>query len=350
MKSDKTASIMLYFTICLFFIQQISVAQVHLTTPLEILTFMEASPTKYEFEQLYGDPPRKERIVVPHGAYIGEINGKEHQLEYKDLESEKETAWKEKARTLSAIEKPNYNQVRKLYQKILKKKPEHAQIHTFIGETYYQEKRYDEALKWFQKAIQLNSIDYLARWLSAEVYLKQGLTDTAIYTLTLAHIYNRNHPRLLKRLIEVYKENNKIYYDNWSFDPRMYIYKDSQTVVVRADGIWLTYGMYKAVWNYDPDYQYIKDQQEVTDYMFQQEMEATIGTFMTYNALRKDDPRKYPAMLAFGDCLDNETVEEYVMYEILLVDNPTLSYHTTQPFMKRLIKYINEVRSLDYNK
>ncbi|BDS13218.1 tetratricopeptide repeat protein [Aureispira anguillae] len=330
------------------FLFNVSVAQVHLSTPLEILTFMEASPTQYELEQLYGDIPRKNRTILSHGTYIKSINGREHQFEYKDTESAQEAEWKLMALELINIEHPKYEKARKFYQKILKKSPQNAQIHTFIGESYYEEKEYDKALKWLNKAIELNPIDYLARWLSAEIFLQQGRIDTALYTFTLAHIYNRNHPRLIKRLVEVYDSHARTYFRNWGFEPLMYIYKDGETVVVTADGIWLTYGMYKAVWNYDSDYQYIKEQQEVTDYLFQQEMEATIGTYMTYTNLKKDDTRNYPAMNAFGLCLDYQMVEEFVMYEILLVDKPSLAHHITAPFMNRIIQYISKIRTIDY--
>lgn len=332
----------------LILLQQIVWAQVQLSTPLEILTFMEASPTKYELEQLYGKVPPQKRKVLPHGTYIKEIEGREHQLEYKNTETEEEVAWRTAARDLVSVEKPNYEKARRYYHKILKKNPTHAQVYTWIGETYYEEQNYKKAIGWLNKAIELNPIDYLARWLSAEIFLKNEQIDTALYTLTLAHIYNRNHPRLIKRLIEVYEQQEQIYYRNWGFDPLVYLYKDGETVVITAEGIWLTYGMYKAVWNYDTDYLYIKEQQEVSDYLFQQEMEAIIGTYMTYTNLKKDDKRNYPVMNAFGLCLDYSMVEEFVLYEILLVDKPSLSHHITPMFMARVIQYISKIRSVDY--
>lgn len=323
--------------------------QAYLNTPLEILTFMEASPTQYEVEQLYGDIPTQKAPVIPHGTYISTIEDKEYQQTYQADESSQVSEWKRKARDIINIERPNYEKARNLYQKILNKNPQNAQIHTFIGETYYEQQQYQKALLSFQKAIELNPIDHLARWLSAEIYLKQGAVDSALTMITLAHIYNRNHPRLLKRMIEIYEQQQQSYYRNWSFAPKMYVYKDGDKVVITADGIWLTYGMYKAVWNYDPDYQYVKDQQAVSDYMFYQEMEASLGTYMTYSALKQDDKRNYPAMNALGDSLDEERFEEFVMYEILLVNNPTLAYHTTPAFLERLIQYISSIRSKDYN-
>jgi tetratricopeptide (TPR) repeat protein len=309
---------------------------------------MEASPTTYEFEQLYGDIPSKKNIVTPHGTFIKTINGREHQLLYASTEEAIVKQWKSNARNLMADEKKNYKKARRLYFKCLQKDSSNAQIHTFIGESYLEEGKTAQATTWLHKSIELNPIDYLAFWYLAEIHLLNNKVDSALSCITRAHIFNRNHPRLLKRLIEIYRLNNHTYYQNWSFRPKMYVYKDGETVVVAADGIWLTYGMYKAVWEYDSDYQYIKEQQAVTDYLFHQEMEATLGTFMTHSSLKGDDKRNYPAMEAFGNCLDRSLVEEFVMYEIMLVNSPSIAYHLTDTFMAKLCEYIQSVRLFDY--
>ena len=323
-------------------------AQVHLTTPLEILTFMEASPTTYEFEQLYGTPPRKNRTILPHGAYLIVSEGKEYQYSYQEVYSEEQKVWLNKATDWLNAEQPPYPKIRRLYQRMLQAHPNDASLHTLIGATYFEEGQWSIAQKWFDKALAINPIDYKARWLLGELFLQQEHLDTALYTITMAHLFNRNHPRLLKRLVEVYELAGQPYYRNWGFDPLMQVYKDGETVVVSADGIWLTYGLYKAVWEYDTDYQYIKSQQSISDYLFQQEMEAAIGTYMTYTELKRDDPRNYPAMNALGLCLDRELVEEFVFYEILLVDRPALAYHLTPSFRRRLLQYIASIRSMDY--
>lgn len=342
--------ILVFFSFCFLISTYSCTAQVQLSTPLEILTFMEASPTSYELEQLYGEIPSPKKEVISHGVYIKVEDNKEYQLEYKDWETKKQQKCKEQAKELISYENPNYKKARKYLQHILKKQPKHAQLHTLIGETYYYSNQYDLAYQSFEKAVQLNPIDYLARWLMAEIDLKNGNTEQAILNITLAHIYNRNHVRLLQRLQEIYRQSELVYVRNWEFAPKYKLYKENDKVVITADGIWLTYGMYKAVWKYEPDYLFIKSQQEVTDYLFQQEMEAAIGTFMTYSSLKQDDKRVYPAINALGECLDNEMVEEYVMYEILLPQNPTLANHITAPFMKRIIKYIQTIRKQEYTK
>ena len=117
------------------------------------------------------------------------------------------------------------------------KYPQNAQIHTFLGETYFEEKNYEEAYNHFQKAIEINPIDYLARWLMAEVHLKNDELDSAIHYITMAHLYNRNHMRLSKRLHEIYQEKGQSYFRDWEFEPKYKVYKEDSTVVVTADGI-----------------------------------------------------------------------------------------------------------------
>ncbi len=343
MKSN--CSLILFFCLACFHLQ-VS-AQVQLSTPLEILTFMEASPTQYEIEESATTiVARPDWETIPHGIYIELKDNKEYQLDYQNSETKKDKCWKEKAKELTRYENPDYAKARKYYQKILKRNPQNAQMQTLIGETYYNENNFAPAIAHFQKAIELNPIDYLARWLQAEVYWQQGDTTAAIRGITLAHLYNRNHARLTIRLQEIYAQANLIYQRNWGFVPQYQTQQEGELVIIKAQGVWLTYGMYKAVWKYEPDYVYIKSQQQVTDYLFNQEMEATIGTFMVYSNLQKEDKRvRYPALYAFGWCLDQELVEEYVMYEILLPRQPTIAYHITPSFMERIIHYIATIRS-----
>lgn len=313
-----------------------------------MLTFMEASPTQYEFEQLHGTAPKRARPVLPLGSYLQVKEGKEYQQRYQTLFSIKDSLLLVQTTALLNVERPKYGKVRRTYQQLLQRYPECGLLHTLMGTTYYEEQQYERANHWLEKALTLNPIDYRARWLQAELLLAQQQVDTALHLLTVAHLYNRNHRGLLQRLIEVSERVNIPYYQNWGFDPRMVVYKDGDHIVIRSDGIWLTYGMYKAVWTYDTDYQYIKSQQATADYLTHQELEAALGTYLTYTELKHVDTRNYPAMNALGISLDYSLLEEFVFYEILLVDRPELAYHLTPTFTKRLTQYVRTIRSKDY--
>jgi tetratricopeptide (TPR) repeat protein len=248
-------------------------------------------------------------------------------------------------------EKADKKKIRKLYDKILAINPKNAQIQTYMAETYYEDKDFATAKKWIAKALINNPIDYSAYKLKAEIFLEEGELDSALQAISLAHIFNRNSLSVATRLKEIYKQKELTLYDNWGFDPQYELRIDTnKTIVITADGIWLTYAMYKAVWTHEPDYHYIKSKQEVSDYLFHSEMEAAVGTFLTYSAMRDSDKRQFPAMRAIEIALDNELLEEYVMYEILLVDHPTLASHLSPEFLQRLMRYLNIVRGVDCTK
>lgn len=340
-----------HFFSSLFFIGFCSIlqGQVQLTTPLELLSFMEASPTQYVIEPLYLKAPVAPTPVITHGSFVEMINKKEYLFEYNDFMSCKSLQQFKKARDLVNRKDPDYKKARKHYSNVLKEIPDHAQVITYIGESYYNEFNFKTARQYFNKAIEINPMDYLARWLLAEIHLKNNQTDSAVYAITLAHLYNRNHPLLLKRMRSIYAQDDQNYIYNWHFNPQFFNYYDGQVVVINASGIWLTYAMYKAVWKFEPDYLRMKRSQKVSDYIFQEEMEACIGTYITYAAMEQKDKTHYTEMKAFERSLDNKMVEEFVMYEALMPARPYIVYHSTDAFLERIIRYIKTVRGYNFN-
>ena len=171
-----------------------------------------------------------------------------------------------------------------------------------------------------------------------------------MHYLTLAHLYNRNLPRLQNRLKDVYAKCGKSYFNTWQFEPLYNNYREDSFVVISAEGVWLTYAMYKAVWEFEPDYLYIKSKQQVTDYLYHQELEAMLGTYMTYSQLPDTDKRGYPSIRAFELALDYELLEAYIFYEILLPQRPTMAHYLTPEFTEMLMQYIQIVRAQDHKK
>lgn len=318
--------------------------QSRLSTPMEIMSFMEASPTQYKIDQLFGDGTKRKREVLANGTFIQIHKGREYAIAYEEAETCEERDWRLKALDLLNRERPKFKKARKLYNKILQLTPDNAQIMTYMGESYLLQEELQLAKKWFRLALSYNPIDYSAYKNLAEIYLKEEKIDSAVEAITTAHIFNRNNTLVLLRLQEIYKKANQQYYSDWAFEPKFYLENDADTVTILADGIWLTYAMYKAVWSYEEDYHYIKSSQEVSDFLFHAEMEAALGTYLTYSAMRSEDQRNYPSMRAIELALDNELLEAFVMYEILLVDHPTLGAHLTPSFMQQLEKYIRLVR------
>jgi tetratricopeptide (TPR) repeat protein len=310
---------------------------------------MQASGTKYEIETYSGKMQSRPNIILPHGAFVQTFDKKDYTFEYQyELSCEVEI-WVQEAKNMLSVENPNYKKIIKLLQKCLKVQAQNAQIHTLLGEVYFQQQNYEASKIEFQKAIYLNPIDYIARWQLGEILLLENQIDSALQTITLAHLYNRNQPRLLFRMRDLYSRYGFNYAHSWNFSPLYLNYREKGNIVIRAEGIWLTYAMYKAVWEFEPDYLYIKSKQAVSDYLFHQEMESVLGTYLTYSKLEDADKKVYPAIRALETALDNDMLEEYIMYEIILVERPTLAYYLTNDFIERLFAYIKAVRSLDYN-
>ncbi len=319
--------------------------QNRLSTPLEILTFMQASPTQYKVEQLRRQPEQPNLIVLNNDSYVIVFGGKEYSRAYPHSRNCKAEKAVQKANEILFSAPEEREKARKLYKKALREQPADAQLYSLIGETYFEEKNYEKAIPNLRAAIQLNSVDYRSRWLLGEIFLAENQCDSAMYYLTLAHLYNRNLPRLQNRLKDVYAKCGKSYYNTWRFEPRYFNYREDSFVIVSADGIWLTYAMYKAVWEFEPDYLYIKSKQQVADYLYHQELEAMLGTYMTYSQLPEADQRPYASIRAFELALDHELLEAYIFYEILLPQRPTMAHYLTPEFTQMLMEYIQIVRA-----
>lgn len=324
-------------------------AQNRLSTPLEILTYMKSSSFKYQIEQLRGKLEKPMLIVLPNDGYVEEKDGKEYSFSYKDKRNAEAQKYVSEAMQLLSIEKGDKKKARKLLEKAINIDSTDAQLYALLGENYYDEKDYKKAEKYFRQAIHFNKVDYRAHWLLGEIFLKEEQKDSALHYIRLAHLRNRNMPRLNLRLKEVTELCGKTLNTNWVFQPLYKNYKEDSLIIIAADGVWLTYAMYHAVWKYEPGYLYIKSSQQVSDYLYHQEMEAMMGTYLTYSNLQEQDKVAYPSLKAFEVALDNDLLEAYIFYEILLVERPTLAHYLTEEFTTYLFEYLDKVRGINYH-
>lgn len=335
----------LFFGLCL----GLSAQAQRLSTPLEILDFMEASAIEYEVGHLFQEVPYERGPVLPHGIFIDTLHGREYAVSYSEKEPQQVYEWRLKARDAISTADPNYKKSRRFLEKVLEAMPQHAQAYTLMGQTYFEEGQLDAAKPWLQKALDKNAVDYLAYWLLAEIYWQNNERDSALNYITRAHVYNRNYPRLWLRLKEMYKEEGRDYFGDWAFHPQYQITheKEADKVHVFANGIWFSYAIYKAVWAFEEGYEYIKGTQATTTYLMQEELEATLGLYLTYAALSEEDQRDYPTIRALEQAIDRDLLHAFVMYEILLPKQPSIANHITELFMQEIMHYIRDVRQQD---
>ena len=213
----------------------------------------------------------------------------------------------------------------------------------YIGDTYYAQQRYSDALTWYRRAIDSNYIDYLAHWACANALVYLGQQDKALREITIAKVLNRNNPRITTKLVEIYRLNKKNYND-WYFTPLYELSDDYDaesekvTVKIRFKDYWMSYAMAKAVWKYEPGYA-----EAMGNNLVLGEKEAVFAYWViasSNKAAKKTLPTKVLKL-----ALDNSCYDAYVIYEALLPENPSIALYLGEEGIGMIADYILDVRS-----
>lgn len=131
--------------------------------------------------------------------------------------------------------------------------PESHVLATMIGNTFWSLKQDDSAVAWLERALVLNPISYQAHWFLADALMRLGKTEEALRHITRAHLYNRNHQDIERRMVSIRKEIGRPW-RKWEFRPVYRISKDGYIVSVEAERSSQGYGLVKAIWAYEPGY------------------------------------------------------------------------------------------------
>ena len=144
----------------------------------------------------------------------------------------------------------------------------------------------------------------------------------------------------MKRLNEIYKAK-KIKYHDWCFNPQYKLEeKNAETTKIYFQSDWLGYSLVKAVWKFEPDYRKSMGMSENTISTLE-EKEALIAIAYT---LTKKKMKKYPEFKALKLAIENDMLNEYIFYEIILPENPIYASYLTEEFIQSIKKYVIEVR------
>ena len=236
----------------------------------------------------------------------------------------------------------NYAEARKYYQQAFDADTNFFTALTYIGQTYGIEKNWDKAIETYQKVTSKNYIDYMAHWFLGDCYIEKGRNADAMKEIMIAHILNRNNPRIKEALFNIMETNKKKYDDSWQFTPQMELTKiDDKKVKVAYKGVWLGYALAKAVWQFEPGY---KESMGITDtgtvFNSDSEKEALIAllTGADKKAKLSDDIK------ALKKAIDKKMFQEYSFYEILLPKHPWVAYQFSETLVNDMADYILAVR------
>ncbi len=213
---------------------------------------------------------------------------------------------------------------------------------TLIGQCYEMKKDNDEAMKWFQLAIDKNYIDYKSRWFLADHYMAKGETEKALNEICLAKILNRNNPRLHASFDYILKADGRKVED-WYLTPQIMLKKESEKLVtISADKCWFGYALAKALWQYDPGFRKevgaVEGQMTTTE-----EKECLVSTWMSF-LNEKDSCANVRELVCMDEAFRKGFFNEFVFYECFLPKEPFLAAQLPEEWIEGIKKYMLEVR------
>jgi len=311
--------------------------EVKIHTPAEIIKMVSDSKIAYEINQLQSkiEPDYAEKLNY-NDVYRRYDKDGFSTAKYKPTDAALEANHKAE----EAFQGHNISEARKYYREAYEKDSSFYMVMTYIGQTYGLEKNPEKAIEWYQKAIQKNYIDYMAHWFLADAYDDAGRLEEAKKEILIAHILNRNNPRILTSL-KIILSKNGINYENWYFSPQYKLDKSPDNKIsIEYEGNWLIYALTKALWVYEPGYAESMGKKDNTLFNEYEEKEALAGMLMQADKKKSE----IPEIRILKKALDKKMVQEYIFYEILLPQYPVAAYQFPEVMVNSIADYLLHIR------
>lgn len=325
--------IVLLIIACYFLYSPTQAQDLH--SPAELLDILEKSVHNYQLQPLETTIEADDRIRVNSNTFYRKKKGDGFEAVEVEL-SEKARVLKEEAEQL--FQKKEYEEARLLYDKLLGMHPEYSKLLVYIGQTYHLEGEVEKAIPFYRKAIEQNFIDYMGHWFLGRAMWDIGEIEDGLASYMVAHLLNRNHPLLIKELTKVL-EANGLQYNKWSFIPQIALEReDSINIKVSFAEGWMGYALAKAVWEFEPSHSEEMGETFGVPSMAQ-EKEALISFYLTYEAGDKK-LAKEPYLVGFEKALEGKQVDAYILYEIFLIQEPSIAYQLSLDNFIHLSEYV----------
>jgi tetratricopeptide (TPR) repeat protein len=299
----------------------------------EVMEIIKESKTLYSLKYLEKPIPVPDRSRLINYPVYGEKKGDSY-----DVKAIKATG--EAKKLLDKAENyfgsHQYANARDAYTLALQEDPKLYSAITYIGQTYGIEKNWDKAELWYKKAIEANYVDFLAHWLLADVYKIKGQKEKALDEISIAKVLNRNNPRLEALRKEIYGLNG-LNIKNWTFNPQVRMSRDSVTgnVNIVADSIWSYYAFVQAAWFYEPVYKAKAKKYSMPQAMYRECLMGFLPFIGDKALVDSVDVLKRLVKVIEADKLD-----EFVFYDMLLLDYPTASFQLDKKQIEGLKDYL----------
>ncbi len=233
-----------------------------------------------------------------------------------------------------------FEKARKFYKKVLNENKTYSVAMTYIGQTYELEKKDDDAIKWFKKAIKANYIDYMAHWFLASAYHRTGESRNALNEVAIALTLNRNNPRLETLAITIALKN-KLFYNSWFFTPQYTLSSDSDTVRIFAKKEWLAYALCKAVWRYEPGYKEKKGIKNESLFTSVEENECLANIILGHMNSEGEKLSEAESINFLLEAFKRKKLSEFMIYEVWLRKYPQIIYSLPKETIDNIADYVS---------
>ncbi len=334
-------SIKPYILILILSIGFSGVVAQQLHTPQEVLQYMKKSSIEYQIDSV---EVSKKPISFPL-IETGQIlisNDQEIQIQQNSFFlPRKAKKYRKKAR--KAVRKNNFSKAKKYYKKAIGEAPDQTELIHEVTDFYWENEKMEELIFLEKKVIETNPIDFLAHAKLAVAYQNINEKEKALEHIITAHLYNRNHPRIIQQLKSIFQEHRMDYQD-YSFFPKYRIIKVDEKIVVEAmDAPWRSFGACKALWQNEEDYR--KQMSHLANVSLNQieQKECLLNALITYNGM-KTGKENFPLLDILGTSLQHGMVDDFILYEIQLRNDPNLIHFLTKEKIDKVIKYLKTIR------
>ena len=237
----------------------------------------------------------------------------------------------------------DYGNALKSYKTALKDDSTLFFVMTYIGQMYEKQRDNANSIYWYKKAISHNYIDYMAHWFLADNYISTGNLKNSIDEIVIARILNRNNQRIKKSMNSIFLKAKRDTTD-WYFTPQTEITRNpDNSVRVAMNTKWTGYAMAKALWMYEPGYRETlgvkKDEHSTL------EDRECLNALLTTIENSKLKITKDPQLRILKEAAEKDLLDEYILFEIILPDNPYIAFQLSENTISGIKDYVLNVRN-----
>ncbi len=215
---------------------------------------------------------------------------------------------------------------------------------TFAGQASEHSANYVDAESLLKRSIRQNYADYMAHWFLADVYEHNGAIKKAKEEILIAHILNRNNPRIIAAMKKILLKEGYTYNNDWQFNPQIMVQKTDTGITVQYEGVWLGYAIANALWLYEPGYKESMGISKDADLSLNQDREKE-GLLSVLITAKNDEKKKYSKdVMALQAATEKKMFQEYLFYEIWLPKRPDIALLLPTKFIDEISTYVMKVR------